>query len=84
MSSNSDQELVCGLNAVSQIISSRPKSVKSLHVGEALNTRIESIVEEAEKNKIKIKKEDPEFFEKKFRLFFGHTFDYLKVIVNTR
>ena len=67
MSSNSDQELVCGLNAVNQIISSRPKSVKSLHVGEVLNTRIESIVDEAEKNKIKISKEDPEFFEKKFK-----------------
>ena len=67
MSSNSDQELVCGLNAVNQIISSRPKSVKSLHVCEALNKRIESIVDEAEKYKIKINKEDPEFFEKKFK-----------------
>ena len=59
---------MCGLNAVNQIISSRPKSVKSLHVGEVLNTRIESIVDEAEKNKIKISKEDPEFFEKKLKI----------------
>ena len=56
MSSNSDQELVCGLNTVNQIIISRPRSVQSLYVGEALNKRIESVVEEAEKNKIKITK----------------------------
>ena len=37
MSSNSDKELVCGLNTVNQIIISRPKSVQSLYVGEALN-----------------------------------------------
>ena len=67
MSSNSDQELVCGLNTVNQIIISRPKSVQSLYVGEALNKRIESVVEEAEKNKIKITKKDPEFFEKEFK-----------------
>ena len=52
MSSNLDQELVCGLNTVNQIIISRPKSVQSLYVGEALNTRIESVVDEAKKNKI--------------------------------
>ena len=67
MSSNSDQELVCGLNAVNQIIISRPKSVQSLYVGEVLNRRIAFVVEEAEKNKIKISKKDPEFFEKKFK-----------------
>ena len=67
MSSNSDQELVCGLNTVNQIIISRPKSVQSLYVGEVLNTRIESVVDEAEKNKIKITKKDPEFFEKEFK-----------------
>ena len=67
MSSNSDQELVCGLNTVNQIIISRPKSVQSLYVGEVLNSRIESVVDEAEKNKIKISKKDPEFFEKKFK-----------------
>ena len=51
MSSNSDQELVCGLNTVNQIIISRPKSVQSLYVGEALNTRIEAVVDEAKKIK---------------------------------
>ena len=51
MSSNSDQELVCGLNTVHQIIISRPKSVQSLYVGEVLNSRIESVVDEAEKRR---------------------------------
>ena len=45
MSSNPDQEMVCGLNAVNQIIVSRPKSVKSLYVSEITNTRIESVIE---------------------------------------
>ena len=67
MSSNPDQEMVCGLNAVNQIIVSRPKSVKSLYVSEITNTRIESVVKEAEKNKIEINKKDPEFFEKEFK-----------------
>ena len=67
MSSNPDQEMVCGLNAVNQIIVSRPKSVKSLYFSEITNTRIESVVEEAKKNKIKINKKDPEFFEKTFK-----------------
>ena len=67
MSSNPDQEMVCGLNAVNQIIVSRPKSVKSLYVSEITNTRIESVIEEAKKNKIKIDKKDPEFFEKAFK-----------------
>ena len=66
MSSNSDQELVCGLNIVNQIINSRPKSVQSLYVGKVLSTRIESVVDEAKKNKIKVRKKDPEFFEKEF------------------
>ena len=66
MSSNSDQELVCGLNTVNQIIISRPKSIQCLYIGEILNTRIESIVEEAKKNKINISKRDQEFFEKEF------------------
>ena len=48
MSSNSDLELVCGLNTVNQIIISRPKSVQSLYVGKVLNTRIKSVVDEAE------------------------------------
>ena len=69
MSSNSDQELVCGLNTVHQIIISRPKSVQSLYVGEVLNTRIESVVDKAKKNNIKISKKDPEFFEKEFKDF---------------
>ena len=51
MSSNSDQELVCGLNTVNQIIISRPKSVQAIYVGEVLNTRIESVVDEAKKIK---------------------------------
>ena len=67
MSSNPDQEMVCGLNAVNQIIVSRPKSVKSLYVSEITNTRIESVIEEAKKNKIKIDKKDPEFFENAFK-----------------
>ena len=67
MSSNSDQELVCGLNTVNQIIISRPKSVQSLYVGEAQNKRIKSVLDEAEINKIKIIKKDPEFFEKEFK-----------------
>ena len=51
MSSNSDQELVCGLNTVNQIIISRPKSVQSMYVGELINTMIDSVVYKNEKNK---------------------------------
>ncbi len=67
MSSNLDQELVCGLNAVNQIIISRPKSVKSLYFSKTTNSRIKSVIKEAEKNKIKVSKKDPGFFEKEFK-----------------
>ena len=46
-----NEELVSGLNAVLQIIVTRPKSVNSLFLGNEPNTRVKSVVKEAEKNK---------------------------------
>ena len=51
-----NEELVSGLNAVLQIIVTRPKSVHSLFLGNEPNTRVKSVIKEAEKSKITIHK----------------------------
>ena len=62
-----NEELVSGLNAVLQIIVTRPKSVHSLFLGNEPNTRVKSVVKEAEKNKITIHKENSDFFDENFK-----------------
>ncbi len=62
-----NEELVSGLNAVLQIIVTRPKSVHSLFLGNEPNTRVKSVIKEAEKSKITIHKENSDFFDKNFK-----------------
>ena len=67
MKPSNDQELVCGINAVKEIISIRPRSVlKLLLQDEKQNSRIESLSSLAEKNHIEIILEDDNFFERNF------------------
>ena len=67
MNLKDNEELVCGLNAVSQIIQTRPQSVQCLFVGQKPNGRIQSVMQKAEKSNITIDKETTSFFEDKFR-----------------
>ena len=67
MNKNSEEDLVCGLNAVSQIIITRPKSVKSLFVGQSPNERVKSVIRKAEESNIKSIKENSSFFEENFK-----------------
>ena len=62
-----NEELVSGLNAVLQIIVTRPKSVHSLFLGNEPNTRVKSVIKEAEKSKITIHKENSDFFDENFK-----------------
>jgi len=66
MNLKDNEELVCGLNAVSQIIETRPQSVQCLFVGQKPNGRIQSVMQKAEKSNITIEKENPSFFEDNF------------------
>ena len=66
MNLKDNEELVCGLNAVSQIIQTRPQSVQCLFVGQKPNGRIQSVMQKAEKSNITIEKENPSFFEDNF------------------
>ena len=67
MNLKDNEELVCGLNAVSQIIQTRPQSVQCLFVGQKPNGRIQSVMQKAEKSNITIDKENPSFFEDNFK-----------------
>ena len=62
-----NEELVSGLNAVLQIIVTRPKSVHSLFLGNEPNTRVKSVIKEAEKSKITIHKKNSDFFDENFK-----------------
>ena len=67
MKPSNDQELVCGINAVKEIISIRPRSVlKLLLQNEKQNSRIESLSSLAKKNHIEIILEEDNFFERNF------------------
>ena len=61
-----EKELVCGINAVSQIVHVRPKSVTSLYFHKSQNQRIKILVEKATELEIDIVEKDSAFFEKKF------------------
>ena len=67
MKVSNDQELVCGINAVKEIISIRPRSVLSLLLqDEKRSSRIESLSNLANKNHIEKILEDDKFFEHNF------------------
>tara|TARA_B100001057_G_scaffold498079_1_gene604027 strand:+ start:4281 stop:5027 length:747 start_codon:yes stop_codon:yes gene_type:complete len=67
MKTKSNQELVCGLNVVKEIIKIRPKSVKNLFIGRSNKERFKSLIEKAEKEEIIINEESKEFFEENFK-----------------
>jgi len=62
-----EEEFVCGLNAVSQIIKTRPKSVRTLITAESRNERVKSIIQDSNINKIEVVKEKTSFFEDNFK-----------------
>ena len=67
MNANTDQELVCGINAVREIISIRPKSVVELLIkDEKKNTRIDSLASLAKEHRIEIIIKTDNFFEDNF------------------
>ena len=67
MNANTDQELVCGINAVREIISIRPKSVVELLIkDEKKNTRIDSVASLAKEHRIEIIIKTDNFFEDNF------------------
>lgn len=67
MNANTDQELVCGINAAREIISIRPKSVVELLIkDEKKNTRIDSLASLAKEHRIEIIIKTDNFFEDNF------------------
>ena len=60
------KELVCGINAVSQIIHVRPKSIETIFFHKSQNKRIKNIIEKASKLRIDIIEKDSLFFESHF------------------
>jgi tRNA G18 (ribose-2'-O)-methylase SpoU len=44
MKTDSNEEMICGLNAISQIIKTRPKSVKALFVINSPNERLKELI----------------------------------------
>ena len=67
MKLNLEEEFVCGLNAVSQIIMTRPKSVRALIITESRNERVKSIVQDSNIHMIEVIKEKTSFFEDNFK-----------------
>jgi len=67
VNANTDQELVCGINAAREIISIRPKSVVELLIkDEKKNTRIDSLASLAKEHRIEIIIKTDNFFEDNF------------------
>jgi 23S rRNA (guanosine2251-2'-O)-methyltransferase len=67
VNANTDQELVCSINAVREIISIRPKSVVELLIkDEKKNTRIDSLASLAKEHRIEIIIKTDNFFEDNF------------------
>ena len=67
MKLNLEEEFVCGLNAVSQIIKTRPKSVRTLITAESRNERVKSIVQDSNIHMIEVIEEKNSFFEDNFK-----------------
>ena len=66
MNLNKDQELVCGINPVNEIISMRPGSVTTLFFEEDKGARIQELNQLAEKHNIEVVVQDSSFFSKNF------------------
>ena len=67
MKLNLEEEFVYGINAVSQIIMTRPKSVRALIITESRNERVKSIVQDSNIHMIEVIKEKTSFFENNFK-----------------
>ena len=66
MNLTKDQELVCGINAVNEIISIRPSSVRTLFIEEDKGKRIQELDQLAKQNNIEVALQDSSFFQKHF------------------
>ena len=66
MNLTKDQELVCGINAVNEIISIRPSSVTTLFIEDDKGKRIQELDQLAKQNNIEVVLQDSSFFQKNF------------------
>ena len=66
MNLTKDQELVCGINAVNEIISIRPSSVRTLFIEDDKGKRIQELDQLAKQNNIEVVLQDSSFFQKNF------------------
>ena len=66
MNLTKDQELVCGINAVKEIISIRPSSVTTLFIEDDKGKRIQELDQLAKQNNIEVVLQDSSFFQKNF------------------
>ena len=66
MNLTKDQELVCGINAVNEIISIRPSSVTTLFIEDDKGKRIQELDQLAKQNNIEVVLQDLSFFQKNF------------------
>ena len=62
MNLTKDQELVCGINAVNEIIEIRPWSVTTLFIENDKGKRTEDLIQLAEKNGIQVTLSNRSFF----------------------
>ena len=66
MNLTKDQELVCGINAVNEIISIRTSSVTTLFIEDDKGKRIQELDQLAKQNNIEVVIRDSSFFQKNF------------------
>ena len=66
MNLTKDQELVCGINAVNEIISIRSSSVTTLFIEDDKGKRIQELDQLAKQNNIEVVLQDSSFFQKNF------------------
>ena len=66
MNLTKDQELVCGINTVNEIISIRPSSVTTLFIEDDKGKRIQDLDQLAKQNNIEVVLQDSSFFQKNF------------------
>ena len=66
MNLTKDQEMVCGINSVNEIISIRPNSVTTLFIEDDKGKRIQELDQLAKQNNIEVVLQDSSFFQKNF------------------
>ena len=66
MNLTKDQEMVCGINAVNEIISIRPNSVTTLFIEDDKGKSIQELDQLAKQNNIEVVLQDSSFFQKNF------------------